>query len=83
MKPLNNYIAIKDVDGKDIKTQGGIIIASEADERDEYHTGIVDEVSDTITQDIKKGDNILYKHYRNVTFEEREFILTDDVIAKL
>lgn len=84
MKPLNKYIAIKKVETPEKQTESGLYISTPQKVDDEYHTGEVAFVSDHAKKEgIKKGDNILYKHYRNITYKDLEFIITDDVVVKL
>ena len=84
MKPLNNYIAIKKVEIPAEKKESGVYIATPHKVDDEYHIGEIAFVSDNAEKaGVKKGDKILYKHYRNIEYNDCEFILTEDVIAKL
>lgn len=78
---INNYIAVEPKTEK--KTKSGLYIP-DIDPNAEYHIGIIRIKGDQ--KDIKKGDTIAYKHYRNLKYTadkgvQLELIKYEDIIG--
>jgi len=84
MKLLNGYIAVIKTDTPPEKTDTGIYIAKTEHEYDEYHVGEVKHISENKEHDaksLKVGDKVIYKHYKNIHYNEFELIMYKDIIA--
>jgi co-chaperonin GroES (HSP10) len=82
-KTINAYIAVEFEPV--VKTKSGIFL-SDNDPNAEYHTGTIRIKGDQ--KDIKNGDRIVYKHYRNLRYTtdkgmSLELIKYEDIIGLL
>ncbi len=83
LKPINDYILIQKTDGEAEKTESGIFIAKTEHQMEEYHVGIVKEITATKNhygKMLHTDDKVVYKHYRNIMYKGFEVIKFDDII---
>ncbi len=90
MRLLNEYILVDQTGERETKTDAGLFIPeSNGKEMGEYHVGTVKHVAETGTVDstdakqLKVGDKIVYKHFRNIEYQDMELILFKDIIGIL
>lgn len=90
IRPLQDRILVKRLDGED-KTKGGIIIPDSAKEKPQegkviaVGKGKVDDEGKTHALDVKKGDKILFSKYAgtevSIEGDEHIIIREDDVLG--
>jgi co-chaperonin GroES (HSP10) len=77
IKPLNRYVVVENTDPLE-RTESGLYVAKNND-MPETHTATVVSVSEEYKYNLKKGDKVIYKHFRNVKIGQYELIKGDDI----